>query len=141
MELGFALGFTRPEGISDLETLLPLVQPGDVAVLGPRDRDELAAAGQPSIAPMVTFLDDVALRRCGPAAATRTATARLESAPGRWWFHLDLDVLATEALPAVRYPQSGGLSWADLDAATAAALPALEPPVVRSRFQGLRVMP
>ncbi len=27
------------------------------------------------------------------------------------WLHLDLDVLDGEALPALTYPQPGGLSW------------------------------
>jgi arginase len=122
MELGFALGFTRPDGVAALDALLPLVQPNDAVLLGPRDRDELAEASQSSLASAVTLLNDATLRRQGPGKTTRDLAARLSAAAGRWWFHLDLDVLATEDLAAVRYPQPGGLSWDDLDAMTEAAL-------------------
>jgi arginase len=30
------------------------------------------------------------------------------------WLHLDLDVLDPESLPAVTYPQPGGLDWDQL---------------------------
>jgi hypothetical protein len=39
-----------------------------------------------------------------------------------WWLHVDLDVLSTDALPAVDYPQRGGLTWAQLHELTAAAV-------------------
>jgi arginase len=56
-----------------------------------------------------------------PVARTEAACASLADP---WWFHLDLDVLSTEALPAVDYPQEGGLGWNELDAVTRAALAA-----------------
>jgi arginase family enzyme len=40
----------------------------------------------------------------------------------RWWPHVDLDVLATEELSAVDYPQPGGLTWQQLGEITMAAL-------------------
>ena len=39
-----------------------------------------------------------------------------------WWLHVDLDGLSTADLPAVDYPQDGGLSWFDLADFTGAAL-------------------
>ncbi|HWM35504.1 MAG TPA: arginase family protein, partial [Streptomyces sp.] len=39
-----------------------------------------------------------------------------------WWLHIDLDVLSTEALPAVDYPQPGGLNWSQLELLTTTAL-------------------
>lgn len=122
MELGLALGLTSVQGIAAVEGLLPLVSPEDTIVLGPRDAEELAAAVQPSIAPVVTFMDDRALRQGDLAATAAAMTRKLDQGAGRWWFHLDLDVLTTEALPAVRYPQRGGIAWADLETITAAAL-------------------
>jgi arginase len=92
-----------------------LVQTTDTVVLGPRDRDELAAAGVSSIAADVPFYDDVALRRVDLRETVRSHTRHLQRNTGHWWFHLDLDVLATAALPAVRYPQPGGLEWAELE--------------------------
>ena len=31
-----------------------------------------------------------------------------------FWLHVDLDVLSTDAMGAVDYPQAGGLSWEEL---------------------------
>ena len=39
----------------------------------------------------------------------------LDPAGDEWWLHIDLDVLSTESLSAVDYPQPGGLDWARLD--------------------------
>jgi arginase len=44
------------------------------------------------------------------------------SLPDPWWFHLDLDVLSTDALPAVDYPQRGGLDWEELVTVATTAL-------------------
>lgn len=38
------------------------------------------------------------------------------------WFHLDLDVLSTAALPAVDYQQPGGLGWDELSLLATTAL-------------------
>ena len=122
MELGFALGLTRPEGIAALAELLPLVNAQNTVVLGPRDRDEIAAAGIPSVASLVTLRDDEALHGRDLAAMVAADAARLASSFGRWWFHLDLDVLAGDALAAVRYPQPGGLGWPEVEAISGAAL-------------------
>lgn len=46
----------------------------------------------------------------------------MRSFRGSWWLHVDLDVLDADQLPAVDYPQPGGLSWGELDVITAAAL-------------------
>jgi len=49
--------------------------------------------------------------------AAIAATARLLRRVDNWWLHVDLDVLSTDALPAVDYPQPGGLRWSELEAA------------------------
>ena len=124
MELGFALGLTAASGVHDLDALLPLVCPNDAIVLGPRDRDELAAAKVPSIASAVTFRDDRALLATELVATSKVLTWRLRGAAAHWWFHLDLDVLATPSFSAVRYPQPGGLSWPHIETIADAALKA-----------------
>ena len=124
MELGFALGLTAASGVHDLDALLPLVCPNDAIVLGPRDRDELAAAKVPSIASAVTFRDDRALLATELVATSKVLTWRLRGAAAHWWFHLDLDVLATRSFSAVRYPQPGGLSWPHIETIADAALKA-----------------
>ena len=121
MELGFALGLAT-SGVQDLDALLPLVRPGDAIVLGPRDRDELAAANVPSVASTVTFRDEKALFATDLAAASKALTRQLHAAANHWWFHLDLDVLATRSFSAIRYPQPGGLSWPHVETIVGAAL-------------------
>jgi len=105
-----------------LAALLPLVRPDTVALLGPRDADELAQAGCPSLAGVAPLYRPEVITSRGAAAVVAEAMRGLGQAVGHWWYHVDLDVLATDALAAVRYPQPGGLSWADLDVITAAAL-------------------
>jgi arginase len=120
MELGFALGLVGtpwwPESVDEP----PLVSLQHASLLGPRDRAALEAEGGVSLAGRTPFVDDRRLA-ADPAGSVREAVASLSSP---WWFHLDLDVLATDALPAVDYPQDGGLGWDDLDAVASAALAA-----------------
>jgi arginase len=42
--------------------------------------------------------------------------------PVPWWLHVDLDVLGSTELPAMDYPQPGGLTWQQLTQITVAAL-------------------
>ena len=74
----------------------------------------------PSVADRLPVVDSGRLA-ADPAGETEAACASL---PDPWWFHLDLDVLSTEALPAVDYPQDGGLGWKELAAVTETALDA-----------------
>jgi arginase len=117
-ELAFALGLADASWSPDLASILPLVTTSDVRILGARDRATIDAEGAVSIADRVPVVDDVSLA-ADPVALTRAATTELH---GAWWFHLDLDVLSTQALPSVDYPQPGGLSWDDLDRVAVAAL-------------------
>jgi len=71
----------------------------------------------------VSLLDDAAVR-ADPAGAAVEAVGRVASPAVGWWLHVDLDVLSTEALPAVDYRQDGGLSWSDLTTLTRSALAA-----------------
>jgi arginase len=50
------------------------------------------------------------------------AVEACSSLPKPWWFHLDLDVLSTAALPAIDYPQPGGLDWDGLSLLATTAL-------------------
>lgn len=120
-ELGLALGRHRDGLPAELITHLPDLAADQVVALGPRDHEELAEYAVPSLTSMITLLTDRQLRgqAAGPAD---TAVHRFRGAGVPWWLHVDLDVLTTEALPAVDYPQPGGLSWADLHAITAAGL-------------------
>ena len=116
-ELAFALGIADMTWASELAAAMPVVAPADVRILGARDAATLRDEGVPSIADRVDLVDDRGLAG-DPRVVTRRACSSLR-AP--WWFHLDLDVLSTEALPAVDYPQPGGLGWDDLSSVAATA--------------------
>ena len=60
-------------------------------MLGPRDRDELAAGNLPSIASTVTFRHDRALLATDLITIDQALTRQVHATAGHWWFHLDLD--------------------------------------------------
>jgi arginase len=117
-ELGLALRLFDADLSPQLRTVLPRVDPADVAAVGPRDNGELAASGVASLGGLLG-----ALIRPAELTADRYAAA-LASLPPPWWLHTDLDVLATAELAAVDYAQPGGLSWDQLAGLTATALAA-----------------
>jgi arginase len=119
-EVAIALG-----DVADLPEPLrrrtPMLARENVAMLGPRDRDELDAAGVDSLQGTVAlFRDERAVRAHGALESAREAIAVLGSQS--FWLHLDLDVLRTEDFPAADYLQPGGLTWAELAEIAAAAL-------------------
>jgi arginase len=118
MELAFALGMADASWSPELAALLPLVAPGDVRILGARDAELLRVEGVPSLRDRVALVDGERLA----ADPVGSAVAACASLPDPWWFHLDLDVLSTEALPAIDYPQAGGLAWDELVVAATTAL-------------------
>jgi arginase len=119
-EMGLALGDTPlPDGLAFRH---PAVAAGDTAFLGPRDRKEILDAGWRSVVDRVPFVDGATLAS-GPVGRIAFEHAeRLRATTDGWWLHVDLDVLSTDALWAVDYPQPGGLSWAQLDELAAAAI-------------------
>jgi arginase len=121
MELGFALGMHTGDLGEELRGRLPVLDPTDVVVLGPRDRGEIEGGNGTSLRGTVEVHSWEELRR-GSDRMAETAARSLHRRVGPWWLHVDLDVLSTEALPAVDYPQDGGLSWAELEAMTHAAM-------------------
>lgn len=106
-----------PDALTRLGARLPLVEPRDVWVLGARDRWEMLAAGAPD--PHIDLadahhVDDAAVRRHGPARVGAYAARALAHEPGRFWVHLDLDVLSNHVFPGVEFPLPGGLTWDEL---------------------------
>jgi arginase len=98
-----------------LDEWVPLLEPSEVAMLGPRDRTEIDAAGVPSLAGIVAmFCDDREVRALGAVPAVEQAVVRLAARAPAFWLHVDLDVLSTEAFPAADYRQPGGLDWNEL---------------------------
>jgi arginase len=118
-EVAIALGTVKglPEPLAQLT---PLLDRRAVAMLGPRDREELAEANVDSLRESVAlFRDDEAVRAMGASASAREAIAALGHS---FWLHVDLDVLGTDDFPAADYLQPGGLSWGELAEIAEAAL-------------------
>jgi arginase len=85
--------------------------PKDVVVVGYRDLEESKRYGmvQPERIPGLTHLSNEGVRSEGAAAAGTRVAERLASSPGRYWLHLDVDVLDEEVFPATDYLMPGGL--------------------------------
>jgi arginase len=118
MELGLALGIVDTPWWPELGAMSPLVAERHVQLLGPRDRAAIEAEVGSTLAGRVPVVDGAGVGD-DPAGVTMRA---LGSVPAPWWLHLDLDVLSTEALAAVDYPQPGGLGWDQLELVTTIAL-------------------
>lgn len=120
MELGFLLGRTLHRLPPELVREIPHVEPERIVALGPRDSHELATAGVPSVG------DDVQIigpdRIANDPAGVGRASAQHVAVAGSWWLHVDLDVLSSESLAAVDYPQPGGLGWSELTDLTTSAV-------------------
>ena len=120
-EIAIALGRV-PDLPGPLSRLLPLLEPAAIAYLGPRDREELTAAGLESLRDQVAFYADDIETSAALRAGHDLAEAALEAmAADRFWLHIDLDALRTEAFGAVDYHQPGGLTWDELDRLAAIA--------------------
>jgi arginase len=116
MELGWLIGRNSAGLPADLRRAIPAVRPADVIVLGARDEDELADAGVASLEDVVRVVrSDVIMRDANRVAAEIAVALR---GRGPWWLHVDLDVLATDSLRAIDYPQAGGLDWTTLTSLT-----------------------
>ncbi len=109
MPLGIVLG-RGPGAFAPLMGAPAVIDAADVALLGARDAQD--AIGFGSVSPQDCGLrvqDPAALRRTGFAEAGTAAADLLAAGPGRFWLHLDYDVLDADAFPAVDYRMPGGL--------------------------------
>jgi arginase len=122
MELGLALGREIIGLPPEIAGLIPMIKLANVAVLGPRDKKILRETSVYSLSEEVDFYDDKALRNENVEDLTRYVLSRLQEGTDGWWLHVDLDVLSTNSLPAVDYPQPGGLNWKQLECVTTTAL-------------------
>ena len=91
------------------------VDGSDVAILGFRDLKESLADGMrdPSTVEGLRLADADEVRGA-PAGVGRDVAATLTAGPGRFWFHLDVDVLDELVFPATDYLFAGGLTWEEL---------------------------
>ena len=125
-ELGLALGRDIAGVPNELRQLLPLLNPEAVVALGPRDVDEIEAAGVPSLSATIPVIRPPELHQVHARGDLAGFTTRqvdvVRRRAAHWWLHVDLDVLATDELAAVDYQQPGGLTWSQLDIITGSAL-------------------
>jgi arginase len=98
-----------------LSNSVPLVAPNAIAMLGPRDADELADAGIASLRDEVAYFS-AGVRPYQDAAGAEPSTAASSVKADCYWLHIDLDALATSEFRAVDYPQPGGFTWPHLEA-------------------------
>jgi arginase len=120
MELGWLLGRSASRLPAQLRAAIPTLSADDVIVLGARDAHELADAGVASLGGGVRIIRPEALKEDPRGVATEAASTLARRGP--WWLHVDLDVLSTNSLAAVDYPQPGGLDWRTLIELTRGAM-------------------
>ena len=88
----------------------------DTVLLGPRDLAASLVDGMrdpASIAGLTAHTNDD-LRAAGPRTVGEAAAAALVAGPGRYWVHLDVDVLDELVFPATDYLDPDGLTWDEL---------------------------
>lgn len=93
------------------------VEAPDVAILGFRDLEQSLADGMldPADVPGLGLgLADVDAVRAAPARVGERVAQELTAGAGRFWFHLDVDVLDELVFPATDYLFAGGLTWEEL---------------------------
>jgi arginase len=121
MDLALATGL-GPELLTDIEGRKPYIRPEDTILFGyrrPSPGETSPAAPQP---PMGAFTLNL-IQQQGVAQSARTAVAHLASAPTQgFWIHVDMDVLATEWMPAVDSPETGGMTPHELSTLLKAAV-------------------
>jgi len=102
-----------------LEVIGPgvVLKPQHLALLGYRDLEEAKSLGSllpEQFEPAMMHYDVQAVRKAGPRAIGERAQNALAKNPGRYWMHIDFDVLDEEIFPATDYLMPGGLEWREL---------------------------
>ena len=106
MPTAAVLGIGEPGLIAAMDA--PVLTPDRLALIGPRDPDEL-----PAVADIV---HELALDVQGPErvledpAAVAAAAVERAARAGTYWIHLDVDVFGEEEFPATDYLMPGGLT-------------------------------
>jgi arginase len=88
----------------------PTVSPCDVIAVGYRSGDGLE---ERAVDKRVTRIGAEQIMTRGAAVVGEDVTDRVGEI-GNYWVHLDVDVLDETVLPAVTYPQAGGVDWKEL---------------------------
>ncbi|WP_276320579.1 arginase family protein [Amycolatopsis suaedae] len=125
--LGLLLGLTGRLLRGRLAGRLPCLGLDDLAVLGPRDAEWRRRFNVGSLRDSGVWLRDWTEVAAELEACGATAAAYLRKGPGRWWLHVDLDVLDPGVFPAQGLPgiedEPDGLTWNQLTAVLTSAVP------------------
>jgi arginase len=116
MPIGVALGREPKAWVESAGG--PSTRPDLVIALGARDPDEredIAALMAGELAGLEAVSPEE-LRAGGLEAVADRSAGHLAERAGRFWLHLDVDVLDEAAMPATDYLMPGGLEWDELDA-------------------------
>jgi Arginase/agmatinase/formimionoglutamate hydrolase, arginase family len=106
-----ALTGAGPPALVGLGGVVPMVHARHVALIGHRTTDlEPAAAAELARVPADVTTIDAASVICDPRAAADRAVAWAGRLRLPMWLHVDVDVLDPADMPAVTYPQNGGLN-------------------------------
>jgi arginase len=114
MPLGVAFGRAPAEWIAAAGGAS--TTPARGVVLGARDPEEavdIAGLLEGELADLLV-LSPADLRAQGLGQAGALAAERLAERAGRYWIHLDVDVLDEQAMPATDYLMPDGLEWEEL---------------------------
>ena len=115
LPVAWLLGVGEP-GLLAATSPAPVLDPRDLIVLGARDADE-----RRDVTGLVERFavrhvppDDIARDPAGTASAAADAVTATRAGTGRFWLHLDVDVLDEGEFPATDYLMPGGLRLDDL---------------------------
>lgn len=124
-EIGLLLGLTGRLLRGPLAHRRGTLAADRLAMLGQRDIDWRRRFNVGSLRDHGVWLRDVDDVAADPAGTGRAAVQHVTAAAGRWWLHVDLDVLDPEEFPAQGVPgvadEPGGLTRAQLAALLLAA--------------------
>lgn len=125
-EIGLLLGITGRLLEGPLADRLPALARGDLAVLGPRDEAWRRRFNVGSLRDSDVWFRDWEETAADPEGSARDAVAQIQGGAGRWWLHVDLDVLDPDELGSQGIPgfpdEPGGLTWDQLTRALRTAI-------------------
>jgi arginase len=125
-EIGLLLGLTGRLLTGPLAACRGTLGKGDVAVLGPRDKEWRERFNVGSLRDHGVWFRDWQETSARPEDCAADAVRHLRTTAERWWLHVDLDVLdpdefAAQGVPG-GYDEPDGLTWDALTRLLAAAV-------------------
>ena len=125
-EIGLLLGLTGRLLSGPLAERLPALDRDQLVVLGPRDERWRRQFNVGTLRDTGVWFRDWRQTNADPVRQARAAVEHLRHTAGRWWLHVDLDVLDPEEFAAQGVPggvdEPHGLTWRALTGLLTAAV-------------------